>query len=145
MEQLVARIRGELVEHIARCVGESRTETKHLLKFLFRIERDGFRGVLPRARPPCQSRGAFEAALFIGHPHCNLAGTGIGWRKGSPGRRRFSNRAGRQYDRGYSQKVTSRTLGRHFSSPSDQVLRTRISCLSNHAENRTLISTLRKA
>ena len=76
MEQNRARIRGELVEHIAGCVSEGRAETKNLLELLFRVESNNLPGRLSSALPPCQRRGVRESPLLIGHPHCDLSGVG---------------------------------------------------------------------
>src|SRR5258708_27757328 len=108
------------MEHVAGCIGKSRSKAENLLKFLFRIERDDLGGTLSGGLPPGKSRRAFEAPLLIGYPHADLGSTKRGGAKGSPSWHCIGNGTGGQSSAGYSQKVASRILGGHFCLSKDQ-------------------------
>lgn len=89
MEQLLASGGLELIEHVARRIGERTTETKNGLELLVRIQ---------HYRWPIQCAARFSpwnrwcrgaASFLIGDPHLDIPRTGFGLRKfecsGQPG------------------------------------------------------------
>src|SRR5580698_2417633 len=120
MEQNRARIRGQLVEHVAGCVSEGRAETKNLLELLCRVESNNLPGTMSISLPPCQRGGILESPLLIGHPHCDL--TGVGGTERSPSRHRLSNGTGGQSSRGQFKKLASGAFGGHFCLSATRVV-----------------------
>jgi len=79
VEQLLSRVCGQLVEHVAGRVRKGSAEAENFLKSLFRIECDDLCRGLAGGLPPRDSGDVLKTPLLIGHPNCDFTRTRVAW------------------------------------------------------------------